>query len=242
MSEREAAISVLLFSAFMVLTTCQLQFNKSTGSSLALQVVIPGTASSGTRGTPAVGANGKDIAGGASLAVTITPPQGAAQTLSAPINGKTSVDFSFNLFSSGTYQITAQMLDGSGNLLSTASTQANVPMGNYPVVLTMPSNLLTAVLTEVSDGFQYLPPFNPTTYDYAFFNLNLGAYTLALTTVDSNATLAVTVNGSAVSPTGSTYTFNLSNINTTYTVIIVVTAADGTTKATYTITLRTHGG
>jgi hypothetical protein len=185
------------------------------------------------------------LGGGTNLTVTIIPPQGATQTLSTSINGKSSIDFSFSLSSSGSYQVTAEMLDGSGTLLSTVSTQLTVPSGNYPVVLIMPSNLLSAVLTSFGSPWPLTPPFSPTIYSYTS-NPFYPPFTLTLTTVDPNATItSVTESGFYPSgapftivdtPTGSTYPLTLPGVPTT-TVTIVVTAADGTTTQTYTMTL-----
>jgi hypothetical protein len=244
MQARKAIEALLLFSAFMVLTTCQLQFNKSAGNSLALQVKVPGTGSGGARGTPAVGANGKDIGGGASLTVTITPPQGATQTLSAPINGKSSIDFSLNLSSSGTYQVTADMHDGSGNLLSTGSTKFSVPMGNYPVVLTLPSNLLNVVL-EAAGGYgdeTLSPQFSPTTLSYSFtYDFDPLPFTLLVTPVDPSATFTVTEDGITLSPTASGYTLTFNN-SAASTVTVRVTGDNGISIQTYTLTLYRNLG
>jgi hypothetical protein len=236
MRERRAIGIFLLFSALVLLTTCQLQFNKSTGNSLALRIIAPANSSVGARSTPALGTNAKDLGGGTSLTVMITAPNGSQQTVSTSIGGKTSIDFSFTLTSSGTYQVSANMLDGSGSLLSTASTQLTVPTGNYPVILKMPSNLLSAVLTSFGFPLPLTPPFSPTIYSYSV-SPYVSPYTLTLTTVDPNATItSVTENGNAVLPSSQgVYTFNDSTLPLP--VIIVVTAADGTTTETYTVTL-----
>jgi len=253
MRERKAIGIFLLFSAFILLTTCQLQFNKSAGNSLALRVIIPGSPSGGGKSTPALPSGAKSLVNGTSLTVTISPPQGATQTLSTSIDGKTSIDFSFSLSSSGTYQVTVDMLDGSENLLSTVSTKLTVPTGNYPVVLIMPSNLLSAVLTD-SNPTTYPFGFSPTTYTYSgasAINLPCIYYplTLTLTTVDPNATITsvteywVDFVGSPTtvvdSHTGSTYTLT-DTAGYDETVTIILTGQDGTTQ-TYTLSI-TYGG
>src|SRR5271157_5992743 len=124
MRARKVIGVLLLFAALIVLNTCQMQFNKSSGNNVALKVVVPGGASGGGKNV----SGSKSLAGGASLAVTITPQGttgGSQQTVSTPINGNSKVDFSFSLSSSGSYQVTADMLDGSGDLLSTVSTLLN---------------------------------------------------------------------------------------------------------------------
>ncbi len=226
----------LLFSAFILLTSCQLQFNRSTGNNVALRVVVPGDASGG--GKSATGS--KSLGGGTNVTVTITPQGttgGSSQTLSTSVDGKNSIDFSFALSSSGSYKVTADMLDGSGNLLSTVSTQLAVPTGNYPVVLKIPSNLLSGALTD-STGYNYLiGTFSPTVYSYSIYPY-IPPYTLTLTTVDPNATItSVTEKGNLVLPSShGVYTFSDSS-PFPIPVIIVVTAADGTATETYTVTL-----
>ncbi len=242
---------VLFFSALIVLTTCQLQFNKSTGYNVALQVVVPPTGSAGAKSTRVLGTNGKDLAGGTSLTVTITPPSGSPQTLSTSIGRKSIVDFSFNLSSSGTYQVSVNMLDGSGDLLSTVSTKFAVPTGNYPVVLNLPSNLLTAVFTWVGSGPQSLTPaFGPTIYSYTSASEATGNnYTLTLTTVDPSSMLSVTETdpGIAGSPfidlppgssSGSTCSLHVDSTPAN-TVTIVVTAPNGVTQ-NYTLTIPAY--
>jgi len=66
----QRAIGILLFCAFILLTTCQLQFNKA-GNGLALRIVVPAS-SDGSTSIPALGANGKYLLGGTSVTVMIT--------------------------------------------------------------------------------------------------------------------------------------------------------------------------
>ncbi len=231
---RKASRIILTFSVVVALTTCQLQFNRSAGNNVALRVIVPGSVSSGGKG--ALGA--KDLGGGAILTVLITASNGSQETLSTPINGKSSIDFSFSLSSTGTYQVSVNMLDGSGNLLSTVSTQLTVPTGNYPVVLAMPSNLLSAVLTVFGGNGPVAFPFgfSPTIYSYPSVSTRFPPLTLTLTTVDPNATIALTVNGSAVSPSlPGVYPLNIP-LNTPIPIIAVVTGADGNLQS-YAITL-----
>jgi len=237
MRERKAIGTLLLISIMVALTMCQMQFNRSNGNILDLRIIVPGIFSGGARSTPALGTSAKDLGGGTSLTVTVIPPQGSTQTLSTSIDGKTSVDFSFNLSSAGSYQVSAQMRNGSGNLLSTVSAQLNVPTGNYPVVLNMPSNLLSAALID-GTGYNYLAStFSPTIYSYSIYPY-APPYTLTLTTVDPNATItSVTEKGNPVLPSShGVYTFS-DYSSFPIPVIIVVTAADGTTTETYTVTL-----
>jgi hypothetical protein len=135
-------------------------------------------------------------------------------------------------------------MDGTGTVLDQAGPRSfAVPPQTNPVVLTIPgANLYTAVLTDASGNtYAFLPTtFSPTTYDYTGSTPSTisGAYpfTLTLTTVDPNATItSVTVNsGSAISPS-STGVYSGLNLNSlTNTVVVVVTAVDGTTE-TYTM-------
>ena len=106
----------------------------------------------------------KDVAGpsGASVQVAIQTQAGVPWANSEPIatGGKTSVNFTVPLPPPGAYQASAQLMDASGNLLSQAGpTSFTVPTQTNPVVLTMPSNLYTMVVTD-STGLQY--PNEPT--------------------------------------------------------------------------------
>ena len=247
MRERRAIRILLLLSAFIMLTTCQLQFNKSTGNSLALRLVLPGNASGGGKSTPALGSGAKSLANGTSVTVTITEEGTTFSTQQkVSINGKTSIDFSFSLSSSGTYDVSALMQDASGNTLAQATSKLTVPTGNYPVVLTMFSSLLlNAVLADsTSATYPFSPPFIPTTFSgysaYLASNLVL-PYTLTLTTLDPQATITSVTekddysNIFVDSHTGSEYTLTLNTYNNTVT--IIVTAQDGTTQ-TYTMLIQ----
>ena len=89
------------------------------------------------------------------MVVTILTGTGAPWASSEPIstNGKTSVDFAVPLPPPGAYQTSAILQDASGNLLSQVGpTSFSVPSQTNPIVLTMPSNLLTAVVTDASSG------------------------------------------------------------------------------------------
>ena len=235
MCPRKTVGVFLSLSVLFMLTTCQLQFNKSSGNSVDLRVVVPGTASSGARSTAAT--NGKSLTNGTSLAMTITPQpgtSGSSQTFSTSIDGKTTVDFSFSL-SSGSYQVLAQMLDASGTItLAQATTKLTVPAGNYPIVLTMYSSLLfSTVFTngDVGSAPLVFPTFSPTTYSYTVDVSSDNTY-LTLTTVDPSATITVTQRGAAISPiSGSVYA-----IPEGYLTTVLVTASNGT-ASTYAITL-----
>jgi hypothetical protein len=136
MRQRNIVGIFLILGGLVLLTTCQMQFNKSNGDSLALQVV------------------NKSVVGGSSITVTIS--QGAAniaqQTL--PISGKTSIDFAFSMPPTGTYTVAAVLLNSSGVTINQASSELKIPMGNYPVVLTFPVLVtgITIVPGTPSDG------------------------------------------------------------------------------------------
>ena len=69
----------------------------------------------------------------------------------------------------------------------------------------------------------------------AFFRIQ------SITTTNPDATItSVKLNGTVISPVGSTYDF--SSLNGSNTVIIVVTAADGTTTQTYTMNFLYNAG
>jgi len=242
MHDRRVIGIFLLFSAFIVLTTCQLQFNKSSNA-LTLRIVVP-AASAGSRSTPVLGTNDKDLSGGTSVTVTITQGTTTIAQQTLPIGGNTSIDFSFVLPPPGLYQISAQLLDGSGNTLTQASTTFTVPTQTNPVVLTMPSNLFSAAITNYSGTtYQFTTSFDPTIYNYTSVTLDCtGPFSLALTTVDPSATITVietdfdsspvTLLNAVLTPTSCQLQLN----TTPATITIVVTAPDGTTQ-TYTMTL-----
>ncbi len=223
----------------MVVTTCQFQFNKL-GSGITLRVVVPQNLSGGTRAAYASAAGARSLVGGASVTVTISPvngspvgagPQAGTQTQTLPLNGESSLDFSFSL-SSGSYDASALMQDASGNNLIQMTTKFTVPTGNYPVVLTLFSNLLVSPVVAGPLGTSSFdkPQFEPTTYDYSTLQYLGFPQTVTLTISDPKATITVTQNGVPISPSGSDYTIPTS----TPAVIIVVTAADGSVSATYT--------
>jgi len=137
MCERKVIGIPLLFFAFILLTTCQLQLNKA-GNGFTLRVLIPGNAD-GTKSTPTLASNAKDLSGGTSVTVTIITQTGSTWASSGliSIGGKTSVDYSVVLPPPGVYQVSAQLLDGSGNVVSQASTTFTVPSQTNLVVLTM---------------------------------------------------------------------------------------------------------
>ncbi len=236
---RHTVIGVfLLLSAFSVLTTCQLQLNQSKGLSLRV-VNVPKSISSGARSVAASSpAGAKDITGpsGATVVVTILTGTGAPWASSEPIstNGKTSVDFAVPLPPPGAYQTSAILQDASGNLLSQVGpTSFSVPSQTNPIVLTMPSNLLTAVVTDASSGtvLSMSPAFSPVVYSGYIVFLG-GNANLTLTTVDPSATITVLHNG-PISPTSpSVYPIP----NDGFTTNVTVTAPDGST-VTYTFDL-----
>ena len=138
-------LCVLLFSPFILVTTCEMQLNKA-GKTIILRIVVPAPLG-GSKVAAFAGTNAKDLSGGTSVILTITPQPGTSgspQTFSSSIGGKTVVDFSVVL-TPGTYQVSAQLLDESGNGISqVASTQTEVPTGN-PVILTILPALVTGI-------------------------------------------------------------------------------------------------
>ena len=128
MHERKAIRFLLLFSAFMILTTCQFQFNNE-GKGLGIRLLVPASVSGGARS-----ANGaKSLAGGTGVTLTITT-QAGTQWATSPlldINGS-SVSYSFSLPPTGSYLASAELFGGSGSLISQASTPFSVPGPNQP--------------------------------------------------------------------------------------------------------------
>jgi hypothetical protein len=249
MREQKTIGIFLLLSALMLLTTCQLQLNSSSGNKLTLRIVIPGGAPGGGK---SIGGGSRSLAGGASLTVTISQEGTAFSTQqTASLSGQTSVDFSFSLSSTGTYDVLAVMNDALGDILSQATTKFTVPAGNYPVVLTMYSSLLSnAVLTDSNfTTFMLVPPFSQTTFNYTgstppTYPGAISPFTLTLTTVDPKATItSVTVNSTVVVPPSAPGVYTGFTLNySSNTIIIVVTAVDGSTTQTYTMTGLLGGG
>ncbi len=259
MRDRRATRIALLFTALILLTTCQLQFNKSNGNSLDLQVVVPGGASGGGKGAP----GSKSLSNGTTLALTITPQPGTSgspQTFSQSIGGKTTVDFSLSL-SFGSYQVLAQMIDASGTItLAQAQTNLTVPSGNYPVVLPMYSSLLFNVVwansrTPTPDTIiTGIIPSPFTDNIIADCNASWPPMSLALTTVDPGATITSVTETYYSSAEDQFVTVVDSHTGTTYALVwtasialgndvvtILVTGQNGST-ATYTLTINTGCG
>ena len=251
MSKRKAIGVFLLFFVSIILTTCELQSNKA-GNSLTLQILIPGSASGAAKSTRTLATNAKSLEGGASVQVTILTQAGAPWQSSEPIStvGKTSVDYTFVLPPPGTYQVSASLFDGSGNVLAQASTSFTVPTKTNPVVLTMISNdanLSNMVITDsTGTTYPYEPTFSPTTYTYDNAEAILPSpssttFTLTLTTQDPNATItSVSQESVSLSHIGSAYTLSFNGYEPE-TITIVVTAQDGTTTQTYTFTVYASG-
>lgn len=160
MHERKAIRFLLLFSAFMILTTCQFQFNNE-GKGLGIRLLVPASVSGGARST-----NGaKSLAGGTGVTLTITT-QAGTQWATSPlldINGS-SVSYSFSLPPTGSYLASAELFGGSGSLISQASTPFSVPVQTNPVTLSVSSGQVvvsyfpagpTNPSTAVSQGFTY---------------------------------------------------------------------------------------
>jgi hypothetical protein len=109
MRQRRVIGILLLVFTFILLITCQLQLNKS-NNALTLRIVVPESASSGAKGAT-LATNGKSLAGGSNVTVTIT--QGSTTWASPPpvaINGNSSVDVSVVSPPAGTYQLSANSL------------------------------------------------------------------------------------------------------------------------------------
>jgi hypothetical protein len=244
MRARKVIGVLLLFAALIVLNTCQLQFNKSSGNNVALRVVVPGGMTGGGKSVP----GSKSLTNGTTLTVTINQEGTSFSTQqTAPIGGNSSFDFSFSLSSSGTYDVSAIMEDASEDILASAKTKLTVPSGNYPVVLAMYSNFLLNVVfadsysppDTIATGF-IPPPFTTTTI-YPSCDYYNPPLTLTLTTVDPQATVtSVTESYNSIivvdSHTGSTYTLtDISGYNDAVT--ILVKGQDGTTQ-TYVLTLN----
>ena len=239
---------VLVFSALILLNTCQFQFNKSTGNNVALRIIVPRHVSGGGKGIPTRGTNAKDLAGGTNVIVTITPisPPGGVAVTSPPIptDGNSNVSYTSPSLANGSYQASVQLFDDYQDLLSqVTSAQFTVPTNN-PVVLTMPSNLFSAAITNYGGTtYQFTTSFDPTIYNYTSVMLDCtGPFSLALTTVDPSATITVietdfdsspvTLLDAVLTPTSCQLQLN----TTPATITIVVTAPDGTAQ-TYTMTL-----
>lgn len=242
MRTRNIICGLFLLGFLLALTTCQYQFNKL-GNGVSLQVLVPGNLSGATKSMAASSLRPRSLFGGASITVTITQGSSLAASAAAagpttiatqtePINGSSTVDFSFSL-SSGSYNATAVMEDAAGNEIAQKSTAFAVPAGNFPVVITLLSALLSNLVVSDTSGVQYPleVPFSPTTYNYpANASYYISPIVLTPTTVDPKATMTVTQYASAVTPVGSNYTVSASLGEVT----IVVTAADGSWSVTYT--------
>lgn len=251
MSSSRAVGALLAFLAVVALNTCEIQFNQSKG--LVLRIIVPNTSSRGSRNILTRTTNARDIAGpsGSNVQVMILS-SGATYATSGPIAtaGKTSIDVSFVLPPSGSYQALAQLMDSSGNILSEAQTPFQVPSATNPIALTLPSNLYSVAITD-SNSVQYAltPPFAPiiTTYSGTSPAQSAGtSFSLTLTTVDPSATFSVAQTDGAGnypilqagSPSGSVAV--IPNRNDGYyieTVTIPVASAGGATTQTYTMTL-----
>ena len=155
MRELKVVATLLLLSGLILLTTCQLQLNGKAGSGLSLRVQVPANLLSGAR-SAALATNRKSLAGGSSVTVTIATQAGATWASAGPIgiNGNTSVDFSFSLPPAGTYQVSAQLLDGSGDILNAASAPLTVPATS--------AQSTSVVLSLVSSGQLVLTYISPT--------------------------------------------------------------------------------
>jgi hypothetical protein len=262
MNARKVTEVLLFLSFFFILSTCQVQYTNSVNT-LTVRFLIPALPVQVTESTPTLATNAEGVAGGTSLTLTILTQTGAAWASSAsmPVRGKTSIDYSFVLPAPGAYQVSAQLQDGSGNLLSQVRTHFVVPTQTSPLVVVMPSNLLNMVLTgrgvvAPAPAYVFVPAFSPTTYNYTSVTSALGPptfewqpYTLTLTTIDPSATVSVTesnpglstpyIDLPAGSPSGSSCRLHLnSNANT---LTIAVTGADAVSTQIYTIRIPVLG-
>jgi hypothetical protein len=232
---------LLLFSGISLLTTCQFQFNKSAGNNVSLRIDVP---QGGSSGAQTVAAAPRSLAHGTTVSVTISQ-EGTAFTTqqTVSINGQTSIDLSFSLTSNGVYDVTAVMKDAGGSTFATGTTKLTVPAGNYPVVLSMHSNLLFSVaVTDNSGPLMVSPPFIPSVNSgYTFFAISYNPpYTLLLDAVDPGAAITVKefdgTNTYVNSSSGPAYPLQHYLPSTSsQEVSIVVTAQDGSSTQTYTI-------
>jgi hypothetical protein len=176
MGERKAIGFLLLFFAFIMLATCQLQLNK-VANSLDLRVRVPARATSGPTGPTGP----VSLASGTGVTLTITNLAGAQLATSnmLAINGS-SVSYTFSL-ASGSYLASAELFGGSGNLLSQASTPFAVPVQTNPVTLSVASGQLVvsyvpygaSVPTQLQQnyGYQLSPPVG-TSYVFQVQNVD----------------------------------------------------------------------
>ena len=139
--ERKVTGTLLLSCALILLTTCQLQFNKN-GNGLTLRLLIPQTAAGGTKGVPVLGTDGKSLTNATTVEVTISQGSATIAQQTVSIGGKTSVDVTFSLSTSGSYNLKAVMLDAGGDILAQATTNLAIPTGTPLVILPLNSSLL----------------------------------------------------------------------------------------------------
>ena len=181
MHGRKAIGFLPLFSAFVMLATCQLQLNK-VGNALDLRVTMPGRTSAGT-------SSARSLAGGTGVILTITTLAGAQWETSnmLGINGN-SVSYTFNLPPSGSYLASAELFGGTGNLISQASTPFTVPVGTSPVTLSVSSGQVT--LSYLDEGQSTnISNYSGEGYSQAYFNDSSTPVVFQVTNADSSNTL-----------------------------------------------------
>ncbi len=253
MRTRIALVAFLLLFAFAALTTCQLQINRLSNA-LTVRVLVPANPAFKAGSMAGVVGKSKSIVNGSSLTVSIIQEgaaSGTEQTIT--LSGQTSVDFSFPLSATGTYNVSAQMFDAVGDTLSEASTKFNVPT-NYPVVLTMYSSLLLNAVVSDPNGEYVLSyddgstGFSPVVFSGYSTRPSTVPVTLTLTPVDPKATITVTdtdtETGTQYNDPGTGFVYTISGYSTygaaiPGTITITVTGGDGSVQ-TYTIDLQNY--
>jgi hypothetical protein len=137
----------------------------------------------------------------------------------------------------GNWTVTARAYD-SGNVLRAAGrTTAAVTTGNTALSITMgASNVNLGGLTVSAGLLSLSPSFTPDQTNYTMGGILAFSSSINITAVTSDPNASITINGEPV-PSGTTKTVSdLSMFGGTVTIQIVVTAQDGISTKTYTIT------
>jgi len=234
MHEQKEFRFLLLFSAFIMLAACQLQLNKA-GNALDFRVLAPGRASGST-------SNAKSLAGGTGVTLTITT-QAGAQWETSPvlaINGS-SVSYTFGLPPTGSYLASAELFDGSGNLISQASTPFAVPVQTNPVTLSVQSGQVV-----VSYLGTPIYNYNGSYYDLIYFNTGTPPQTIQFSVLNDGSNTLYPFGSNPVTVTNTSgYFFLTSQLpstpippgGTSYFAIECIDPLSG--PGTETVTLRT---